>query len=80
MATIVFLLQLSGYVCGAVGSVCLFIEFFQTPSYVTYNRERERYGITYSPDVADEYTWFGRAGALLLGLGFGLLFIATLAA
>jgi hypothetical protein len=79
MSTVVVLLQLSGYVFGALGSVCLFIEFFQTPSYVTYNRERERYGITYSPDDAEEYTWFGRAGALLLGLGFGLLFVATLA-
>lgn len=79
MPDIVFLLQLSGYACGAFGSVCIFIEFFQTPSYVTYNRERERYGITYSPDVADEYTWIGRAGALLLGLGFGLLFLAALA-
>lgn len=72
MATLSTSLRLAGAALGAVGAVLLFVEFFQLPSYVSYDRDFQSYSVSISPDTADEYTWFGRLGALLLSLGFGL--------
>ena len=65
-------LQLAGAALGAIGATLLFVEFFQLPSYVSYDRDFQSYSVQISPDAADEYTWFGRIGALFLALGFGL--------
>ncbi|MFB6096615.1 MAG: hypothetical protein ABEJ74_04435 [Haloferacaceae archaeon] len=62
---------------GTLGGVLLFLEFFQMPSYVTYNEEIETYDVDPMPPEADEYTWIGRVGALCVSLGFALLFVAT---
>lgn len=72
MATLPESLRLAGAALGAVGAALLFIEFFQLPNYVTYDRDFQSYSVSISPDDADEYTWFGRVGALLLSLAFGL--------
>lgn len=70
-------LQLAGYALGALGAVLLFIEFFQQPSYVTYEPEFESYNVDISPQEVTEHTWFGRVGALLLALAFALEFFAV---
>lgn len=72
MATLASSLQLGGAALGALGAALLFIEFFQLPSYVRYDTDFQSYSVEISPKEADEYTWFGRVGALLLALGFGL--------
>lgn len=72
MATLTGTLTLAGAALGAVGAVLLFIEFFQLPSYVRYDTDFESYSVEISPNEADEYTWFGRIGAMLLAVGFGL--------
>lgn len=72
MASLASTLQLSGAALGAVGAALLFIEFFQLPSYVRYDMDFKSYSVEISPKEADEYTWFGRVGALLLSVGFGL--------
>lgn len=72
------ILRLAGSALGALGGLLVFIEFFQTPNYVTYNREWDDYEIEMSPREVREHTWAGRAGGLLLGVGFALLFVGTL--
>lgn len=71
-------LRLAGSALGAVGGLLVFVEFFQTPNYVTYNREWDDYEIEMSPREVEQYTWIGRAGGLLIGAGFALLFVGTL--
>ncbi|MEF8818308.1 MAG: hypothetical protein V5A31_04040 [Haloferacaceae archaeon] len=71
-------LRLAGSALGALGGLLVFVEFFQTPNYVTYNREWDDYEIEMSPREVREYTWAGRAGGLLVGVGFALLFVGTL--
>ncbi|MDY6819955.1 MAG: hypothetical protein SVG88_14955 [Halobacteriales archaeon] len=78
MVAIVSSLALIGYAAGAVGGVLLFIEFFQTPSYITYDTDFNDYNMNITPTDVQEFTWFGRIGALLLALGFALNFLATL--
>lgn len=76
MATIVETLRLAGPALGAIGAALLFIEFFQLPSYFRYDTDFESYSVDISPDDAQEYTWIGRIGAILLALAFGLQFVA----
>jgi hypothetical protein len=72
------ILRLAGSALGAVGGLLVFIEFFQTPNYVSYNREWDDYEIEMSPREVEQYTWIGRVGGLLVGVGFALLFVGTL--
>jgi hypothetical protein len=72
------ILRLAGSALGALGGLLVFIEFFQTPNYVSYNREWDDYEIEMSPREVEQYTWIGRAGGLLVGVGFALLFVGTL--
>jgi hypothetical protein len=76
MATIVDTLHLVGPAFGAVGAALLFLEFFQLPSYFRYDRDFESYSVDISPEDAQEYTWIGRIGAILLALGFASQFLA----
>jgi hypothetical protein len=71
-------LRLVGSALGALGGVLLFLEFFQAPNYVEYDREVDTWTVHYSPEYVDEYTWAGRAGALCVAAGFALQFVATL--
>lgn len=70
-------LRLAGNAIGAFGAVLVFIEFFQIPSYVEYDPEFMSYDFDRVPDEVDEYTWFGRVGALCLALAFAVQFFAT---
>ncbi|MFW6003364.1 MAG: hypothetical protein ACOCPT_02975 [Halanaeroarchaeum sp.] len=76
MNGIAAILRLAGAAFGAVGAILLFIEFFQVPSYVRYDKDFESYNLEISPATANEYTWFGRVGALALALGFSLQLLA----
>lgn len=71
-------LSLAGYAVGAFGGVLIFIEFFQTPSYLTYQQELENWNLELSPRDVDEFTWAGRIGAICIALAFALLFVGTL--
>ncbi|WP_050048376.1 hypothetical protein [Halanaeroarchaeum sulfurireducens] len=77
MNDIAAMFQLAGAAIGAVGAILLFIEFFQVPSYVSYDTEFESYNLQISPADAQEYTWFGRLGALALALAFTLQTVAV---
>ena len=80
MADLSGLLSLAGYGLGTVGGALIFVEFFMTPSYLQYEPEWDGWNIAVNPVDADEYSWAGRIGALLVALGFALLFVATLLA
>lgn len=77
MAALTPTLRLAAGALGVLGAMLLFIEFFQVPSYLEYNADIRSYSFDLSPDDAAEYTWFGRAGALLLALAFALQFFAA---
>lgn len=77
MVEIVTTLKLAGYAVGALGAVLIFLEFFQQPSYVTYNKEFNDYRIEMSPNEIREHTWIGRIGAFLIAVAFALEFFAT---
>lgn len=77
MATLVATLRLAGPALGAIGAALLFIEFFQLPSYFRYDTDFESYSIDISPEDAQEYTWLGRIGVLLLALAFIIQFLAA---
>ena len=70
-------LQLAGAALGVVGAMLLFVEFFQLPSYVRFDPDFESYSVEISPTDADEYTIFGRAGAILIGIAFALQLTGT---
>ena len=72
------LLRVVGAACGAVGGALLFVEFFQLPTYVTYDEEFESYDVDLAPDEVREHTWLGRLGGLGVSLGFALLFVSEL--
>jgi hypothetical protein len=72
MAGVGELLALAGYAIGAIGGVLIFIEFFMTPSYVTYKTEFGEYSISVAPSEVDEYTWAGRLAAPLIPFAFAL--------
>lgn len=71
-------IELAGYALGTLGGALVFFEYFQTPNYVRYNEQSNRYRIQMSLDDAKEYSPVGRIGAFLLALAFALLFVATL--
>lgn len=71
------LLRLAGTALGSVGGVLVFLEFFQTPSYVEFDEDLESYRLQTSPMEVREHTWLGRIGGLALAVGFLLLFVAT---
>ena len=71
-------LALAGSGLGVLGGILLFIEFFQVPSYVSFNTDFTEYNVDISPAEVDEYTWVGRTGALLVALAFALHFVAGL--
>ncbi|MFB6267250.1 MAG: hypothetical protein ABEI31_06300 [Halodesulfurarchaeum sp.] len=72
MARLSDTLRLAGAALGVLGAALLFLEFFQLPSYIRYETDFESYSVDISPTEADEYTWFGRIGAFLLAVAFGL--------
>lgn len=78
MVAVVPVLRLGGFALGAVGSALLFLEFFQMPSYVSYDRNFNNYDVDMAPMEVDEYTWVGRVGAFLLALAFSAEFFAVL--
>jgi len=78
MAAVSFWLSLAGYALGVLGAGLVFVEFFQLPSYVQYQKTLGNYNVMLSPDDAREYSWAGRIGALLIALAFALQFVATL--
>lgn len=77
MATLVETLRLAGPAIGAVGAALLFIEFFQLPSYFRYDTDFESYSVDISPEDAQEYTWLGRIGVLLIALAFIIQFLSA---
>ena len=70
-------LSLAGSALGVLGAMLLFVEFFQLPSYVRFDTDFESYSVNISPNDATEYTWFGRSGAILIGVAFALQLTAT---
>jgi hypothetical protein len=70
-------LSLAGSALGVIGAMLLFVEFFQLPSYVRFDTDFESYSVEISPNDAKEYTMFGRAGAVLIGVAFALQLMAT---
>ncbi len=78
MASIETIVALAGYAIGALGGVLVFIEFFQTPSYIRYQSEWDDWNVDIAPSEVDEYTRAGRIGAILIALAFALEFVATL--
>jgi len=78
MVEFVQAVRLAGFAAGALGGVLLFLEFFQLPNYVNYDPEFDDYSVDMSPAEVRQYTWAGRAGALLLAAGCALEFFAVL--
>ncbi len=70
-------LSIAGSALGVLGAMLLFVEFFQLPSYVRFDKDFESYSVQISPKDATEYTLFGRTGAILIGLAFALQLTAT---
>lgn len=70
--------RLAGSALGALGGALLFVEFFQVPSYITYEENLEKYDINMMPPDVREYTPIGQVGAFCVALGFALLFLGTL--
>lgn len=71
-------IALAGYAIGAFGSLLIFIELFQLPSYVEYKPKLNRYDLQTKPIEMRQYTIAGKAGALMVALAFSLEFIAIL--
>ncbi|MFB6254755.1 MAG: hypothetical protein ABEI06_09100 [Halobacteriaceae archaeon] len=74
MVKLLVILELLSTAIGVFGATLIFIEFFQQPDYIRYDTEFESYSVNISPDDPGEYTWFGRAGALLLATAFAIQF------
>ncbi|UIO98623.1 hypothetical protein Hbl1158_08640 [Halobaculum sp. CBA1158] len=70
--------RLAGAALGAVGGALIAVEFFQVPSYVSYQEEWDSYDVDIAPNEVKEHTILGRAGGLLVSLGFALLFVGEL--
>lgn len=76
MVTLVATLQLAAAALGAVGAILVFVEFFQLPGYVRFEKQIGSYSVELSPEDPTEYTWVGRIGALLVATSFALQFFA----
>jgi len=74
--TLVEYVRMAGYALAVVGSLLVFLEFFQLPSYVSYDPDFESYNVDLSPRDVRQHTWAGRIGALLAAAGFALEFLA----
>lgn len=70
--------ELGAYGLGALGAALVFVELFQTPSYVEYKPQSDQYRVDYSAGAVAEYTAIGRVGAFALALAFALLFVVRL--
>lgn len=68
-------IELLALTLGAIGGALLFLESFQTPSYVQYRDGSERYRLRITGSEVDEYTSLGRIGAFLLALAFAMLVV-----
>lgn len=77
MATLSETLRIAGAALGVLGATLLFVEFFQLPSYIRFDTDFETYNVQVSPAEAEEYTWIGRIGAILLAGAFGLQLAAN---
>jgi len=71
-------IRLTGAALGAVGGALVALEFFQLPSYVSYEEEWDSYDVDIAPKEVTEHTNLGRVGGLLVSLGFTLLFLGEL--
>jgi hypothetical protein len=78
MSTHVTLVSLAGHAIGTIGGVLLFVEFFQLPSYITYEKEWDNWNIQVSPNEVRQYSAAGRIGAVMIAIAFALQFVATL--
>ena len=78
MSTHVTLVSLAGHAIGTIGGVLLFVEFFQLPSYVTYEKEWDNWNIQVSPTEVQQHSLAGRLGAVMIAIAFALQFVATL--
>jgi hypothetical protein len=77
MVALAELLRFVGTGLGSIGGLLVFVEFFQTPSYVDYDPDLDSYSIDRMPPEFREHTWLGRLGGLAVAVGFLLLFVAT---
>ncbi|MFB6138552.1 MAG: hypothetical protein ABEJ42_09505 [Halobacteriaceae archaeon] len=77
MVTLVAALRLAAGALGTLGGTLVFVEFFQLPGYVRFEKQIGSYSVELSPEDPTEYTWIGRVGALLMATAFALLFLAT---
>lgn len=71
-------IELAALAIGTLGAVLLFLEFFQTPSYVSYQKSSDKYRLRMMNDTVEQYTILGRIGAFLIALAFALLFVVRL--
>mgnify|MGYP000168043847 FL=1 len=78
MSTHVTLVSLAGNALGTIGGLLLFVEFFQLPSYVTYEKEWDNWNIQVSPSDVQQHSAAGRLGAVMIAVAFALQFVATL--
>jgi len=78
MSTHVMLVSLAGHAIGTIGGVLLFVEFFQLPSYVAYEKEWDNWNIQVSPTEVQQHSLAGRLGAVMIAIAFALQFVATL--
>ena len=78
MVTLVTSIRLAAYALGALGAGLIFMEFFQQPSYIRYNKEFNDYTIEMSPNEVREHTWLGRIGAIMVAVAFALQFLTVL--
>lgn len=74
--TLVEGVRMAGYALATLGMLLVFLEFFQQPSYVSYDPEFDDYSIDISPSALREHTWIGRLGALFAAAGFAVEFLA----
>lgn len=75
------IIRLAGFALGALGSVLVFVEFFQMPTYVEYEPQFGTYSLDLSPgEELQEHSWVGRIGAMAVALAFALLFVSELLA
>jgi hypothetical protein len=70
-------LRLAGHAIGAIGALLIFLEFFQMPSYVTYDENFGTYDVSVTMNDVVEHTWLGRIGALCVALAFTTQFLAV---
>ena len=78
MVALAAVVSLAGSALGALGGALVFVEFFQTPNYVSYEPEWDNWNMNISPTDVEEYSWAGRIGALLVALAFALEFVSKL--